>query len=215
MNLLALQVAGETLLLDAERAVYWPRRRCLLLADVHLGKGSVLRQAGVSVPSGQTREDLLRIDDLIARHAPRRLIVLGDLVHGRASADAPWLRQVGEWRQRHAALPMTLVAGNHDRHFDARTLGFDVLHTAVTMAPFSLRHDPQPDTGCYVLAGHVHPGVVVRDGWRRHRLPAFRFAPDCALLPAFGALTGLHVAPPGRDERVVAVSPAGLMALDG
>ena len=36
--------AGTRLTAYAERALFWPRGRCLLLADLHLGKGEVLRR---------------------------------------------------------------------------------------------------------------------------------------------------------------------------
>jgi uncharacterized protein len=213
MNELAIVVAGETLMLHAERALWWPRRRSLLVADVHLGKGSVLRRAGLAVPTGQTMQDLLRLDRLIAHYRPIQLIVLGDLVHGPAPADSAWIAQVNDWRGSHAEIAMNLVAGNHDRHFDARGLGFEVVEDQWTLEPFTLRHAPCHVDGSYVLAGHVHPGIAVQDGWRRHRLPAFRFGAHGGLLPAFGALTGLHLTPVARDEQVVAVTPAGLVEL--
>lgn len=208
-----IEVAGETLTLHAERALYWPRMRWLLLADVHFGKGAILRRAGVALPAGQTRADLARIDALIAHYRPERLVVLGDLVHGKALADTPWVEDVRRWRVTHAALPMSLVAGNHDRHFDAAALGFERVGEWLREAPFALGHEPQALPGHYVLAGHVHPGIRVNDGWRSHRLPAFRFGTDCAVLPAFGTLTGLYETPAGRGERIVAVTPAGLLPL--
>lgn len=213
MNELSMQVAGEQLELHSERALYWRRERCMLVADVHLGKGAVLRRAGVSVPTGQTAADLARLDLLIDHYQPRRLIVLGDLVHGDATAQAPWLRQVDIWRRRHEPVQMTLVVGNHDRHFDARLLGFDLAGDALELPPFTLLHAPATRPGSYVLAGHVHPGVVLHDGWRRHRLPAFRFTADNGLLPAFGTLTGLYDEPARYGERIVAASPGGLIPL--
>lgn len=208
-----IEVAGETLQLHAERALYWPRMRWLMLADVHFGKGAVLRRAGVALPTGQTQADLARIDALIAHYDPERLVVLGDLVHGKALADTPWVDDVRRWREFHGALQMVLVAGNHDRHFDAAALGFERVGEWLREAPFALVHEPCSMPGHYVLAGHVHPGINVQDGWRKHRLPAFRFGADCGVLPAFGALTGLYETPAGRGERVVAVTPAGLLPL--
>ncbi len=73
------------------------------------------------------------------------------------------------------------------------------------------RHEPTTIEGCYVLAGHVHPGVMLHDGWQKHRLPAFRFGEHGGLLPAFGRLMGLHETPPAQGGRVVAVTPAGLV----
>lgn len=212
---MTLDIAGEPMVLNSDRAIWWPAARRLLLADVHFGKGSVLRQSGIALPSGQTQADLARLDQLIERYHPSELIVLGDLVHGRSSIEAPWVAQVRGWRERHAGIAMRLVAGNHDRHFDARGLGFEVIDDDYLLAPFVLRHDPSISQHGYVLAGHVHPGISVRDGWRRHRLPAFRFTPDTGTLPAFGSLTGLHEQRIGAAERIVAVTPAGLLDVSG
>ncbi len=213
MNEWRMRIAGENWTLHADRALYWPRQQALLVTDVHFGKGSVLRRAGIVVPTGQTSADLARLDALIAHYQPQRLFVLGDLVHGAAPLDAPWIGLVNAWRQRHAGIAMTLIAGNHDRHFDARELGFDVVANTLRIDDIVLRHAPGIVDGCYVLAGHVHPGVFLHDGWRRHRLPAFRFGTHCGLLPAFGALTGLHETPPEPGERIVAVTPAGLVPI--
>jgi DNA ligase-associated metallophosphoesterase len=213
MNESRIRLAGDSWTLHAERAMYWPRHKALLVTDVHFGKGSVLRRAGLAVPTGQTATDLARLDALIAHYQPRRVFVLGDLVHGAAPLDAPWIQQVNAWRQRHATITMTLIAGNHDRHFDARDLGFEVIAESLRIDNIVLRHEPDVVEGCYVLAGHVHPGVMLHDGWRKHRLPAFRFGERGGLLPAFGTLTGLHETPPGPGERVVAVTPAGLMPI--
>jgi DNA ligase-associated metallophosphoesterase len=204
-------VAGERLTLHAQRAVYWASARTLLLSDVHFGKGAVFRRAGIAVPSGDTEDDLARLDALIHEFMPERLVVLGDLVHGAATERSDWVPRVRAWRGSHDEVDVLLVAGNHDRHFDARTLGIDVVPDRLDAAPFVFSHHPQPNASLYTLAGHVHPGVVIRDGWRRHRLPAFVFDHDVGILPAFGTLTGLHEveALPGRD--IIAVTPAGLV----
>lgn len=206
-----LQVAGELLTLHVERAIHWPARRTLLVSDVHFGKGAVFRRAGIAVPSGDTDDDLARLDALIGTFSPTSLVVLGDLVHGAATERSGWVERVRQWRKTHAGVAVTLVAGNHDRHFDVRSLGIDVQPDRLVTPPFVYAHHPEPHADGYTLAGHVHPGVVVRDGWRKHRLPAFVFDRAVGMLPAFGTLTGLHEVPtaPGRD--IVAVTPAGLV----
>ena len=37
-----IQVAGETLLLLPEKAVYWPDQRMLIVADIHFGKAAAV-----------------------------------------------------------------------------------------------------------------------------------------------------------------------------
>ena len=204
-------VAGERLTLHAQRAVYWAAQRMLLVSDVHFGKGAVFRRAGIAVPSGDTDDDLARLDALIAEFTPERLVVLGDLVHGAATERSAWVERVRAWRQSHTGVEVTLVAGNHDRHFDVRSLGIDVVPDRLDVAPFVLSHHPHPQATGYTLAGHVHPGVVIRDGWRRHRLPAFVFDRDVGMLPAFGTLTGLHEVEACAGRQIIAVTPAGLV----
>ena len=215
MTEMRIDIAGERLILDVNRAIWWSQAKSLLLADVHFGKGSVLRQSGIAVPTGQTASDLERLDRLIERYQPHEVLVLGDLVHGGSPIDARWVQQVKEWRQRHKNIAMRLIAGNHDRHFDPEHLGFEVIPHALQVGPFVLSHEPIPCDQGYVLAGHVHPGISVRDGWRRHRLPAFRFGVGAAVLPAFGSLTGLQEYSPAEGERIVAVTPAGLLDVSG
>ncbi|MEX1827646.1 ligase-associated DNA damage response endonuclease PdeM [Luteibacter sp. CQ10] len=208
-----IDVAGERLELHAERAIFWPAKRILFVADVHFGKGAVFRRAGIAVPSGDTDDDLARLDALIASLAPEQLVVLGDLVHGAPGRHSEWVERVRAWRAHHRGVRMRLIAGNHDRHMDARWLGFDVCPDRLAEPPFVLSHHPRADERGYVLAGHVHPGVVVRDGWRKHRLPAFVFDARVGMLPAFGTMTGLHEITSEAGRRIIAVTPAGLLTL--
>jgi len=212
MNALALSIAGEPLLLDARRALFWPRRRWLMIADLHLGKASLLRQAGAAIPRGTTTRDLARLDSLIEDHRPERMIVLGDLIHGAERKPAQWLDALAAWRARHDAIELVLVAGNHDRHMPLAALGFSI-EPAIVAEPFVLLHEAEPMTGLHVLAGHVHPGVVMRDGRMRLRLPAFWSGPTRSLLPAFGSLCGLTPRLPDAADRVFAVTPGGVVDL--
>lgn len=211
MNTLDIEVASERLTLHGERAIHWAARRMLMVTDVHFGKGAVFRRAGIAVPSGDTDDDLARLDALIAAFQPSSLVVLGDMVHGAATERSAWVPRVRAWREAHAEVAMILVAGNHDRHFDVGTLGVEVRPDRLHAPPFVLAHHPEPHADGYTLAGHVHPGVVVRDGWRKHRLPAFVFDRQVGMLPAFGTLTGLHETPPASGRRIVAVTPGGLL----
>jgi DNA ligase-associated metallophosphoesterase len=205
---LELVLAGEPVRLDPDRALYWPARATLLVADVHFGKAQVLREGGIPLPRGSTGADLARLDALVARHAARRLLVLGDLVHGRTAPDAPWIGRVARWRAQRPGLDCVVVRGNHDRHFDPSRLGFEVVEGALREGPFVFAHEPAADIRGYVLSGHLHPGIVLRERHApRVRLPAFWFGAAVGVLPAFGRLTGLMPVDAAPADRVFAIAP--------
>jgi metallophosphoesterase superfamily enzyme len=83
---------GEALVLMPERSVYWPRRRTLVVADVHLGKEVAFRAASLPVPGDATGEDLDRLGRAVTRTGAERLIVLGDLFHGPSGLTAAVLQ---------------------------------------------------------------------------------------------------------------------------
>ncbi|MEO8010382.1 MAG: ligase-associated DNA damage response endonuclease PdeM [Dokdonella sp.] len=212
MITLDTEIAGETMRLDHRRALVWPRQRWLLIADLHLGKASLMRQSGAALPRGTTTSDLARLSALIAEHTPQRLLVLGDLVHGNEQKEADWLATLARWRNAHPTLELTLIAGNHDRHMSLHALGFDVL-THLDAEPFHLAHVPGTHATLHVLAGHLHPAATLRDARLRHRLPAFWIGPQRTVLPAFGALTGLAPIAAAANDRVYALTPGGVLAL--
>lgn len=207
----AIEVAGEALLLLAERALYWPRARTLAIADLHLGKADHFRRAGIALPAGGTGHDLERLDALLARTGAARLLVLGDLLHGPIP-DAPWLARWCAFRARHAALAVEVVAGNHDRALRrqplrAQALALSAVHAAwLHEPPFVFVHaeeDAPADRPGYVLSGHLHP-VLRLPGLPR--LPAFRFGAS-GLLPAFTAFAGGLAIAPAPGERVYVCAP--------
>ena len=63
----------------ADRTLYWPARKTLFLADLHLGKGAAFRAEGRPVPEGSTAETLRRLSNAICETACERVILLGDL----------------------------------------------------------------------------------------------------------------------------------------
>jgi uncharacterized protein len=209
-------LAGERVVLLAERALFWPRGGTVLVADVHLGKGAAFRAGGVALPRGATATDLERLSRLVNSMRATRLVVLGDLLHaaaGRVAAlDAAFIR----WREAHAGVAITLVRGNHDANAGDPPAAWriDVVADPHPLAPFVLCHEPAlPRTG-YALCGHVHPGVLLTGpAFESARLPCFVLGRRRALLPAFGRLTGLSLVAHDAAETRVAVAGRKLFVL--
>jgi DNA ligase-associated metallophosphoesterase len=198
-------IAGEQLVLHPWRALYWPRMRWTVVSDLHLGKAAHLRKGGAALPEGHDARTLQRLDRVLADHPSERVLFLGDLFH--SAHNHAWERFV-EWahgRTEH----LHLVPGNHDvlalrRYEEAR---LQMCADALEEGPFIFAHEPFERQGCYVIGGHVHPGVLLLGQGRQNlRLPCFRFGPHTAILPAFGSSTGLHLQDPGPHDRIHALT---------
>jgi uncharacterized protein len=205
-----LVVAGETVELWPQRGIGWPVASTVLIADLHLGKGDAFRRAGLALPSGGTAGDLARLGELVARTGARRLVVLGDMLHG-AVRDAPWVAQWHAWRAAQAGLRIDVVAGNHDRALRQAALGIEVHEDGLRHGPFVFRHLPRAEPGAYAWAGHLHP-VVALPGLRG-RLPAFAVGPEVGVLPAFSAFTGGVYLARDSTVRLYACAGDGIVAL--
>ena len=181
-------VAGIRLLPLAARAAWLPEVQTLLVADVHLGKARSFTTWGVPVPGDVDAATLARLTTVIEAAAARRLVVLGDWLHGPRALDAVLLQRLESWRRRHAEVEIIVIGGNHDRRAPRLppALDIDCVDGPITLpdaAGLVLDHDPvtrspRPTTGDgYRLAGHWHPVVRLRGRADALRLPCFISAP--------------------------------------
>jgi DNA ligase-associated metallophosphoesterase len=197
-----------------ERAIYWPRERTLIVADLHWGKSETFAALGVPIALGQTDDELARLDTALRRTGAKRLLVLGDLIHGPHSLAPHIVARIGAWRATHD-VSLTLVAGNHDRwaaelpepwRIDARI-------ACEERGPFRFCHHPEPDPGHYVFAGHLHPTVRLEGGGDVLRLPCFYLGADVGVLPAFNAFTNGVVMSFDAGARVFAIADGTVVPL--
>jgi uncharacterized protein len=212
---LPLSLAGESVELCPGRALHWPAGRTLFIADPHFGKAAAFRAWGIAAPEG-IDTDLRRLDGLLQRTAAEHLVVLGDFFHARQGVSAATREALTGWRSRHPSLRVTLVRGNHDRQAGdpPSELGINCVPEPWRLGPWCCRHIPGEDANGHVLAGHVHPGVRLRErNGSGLRAACFVSEGGCTVLPAFGEFTGLEEIrrAPGRrrfavtDEAVVEV----------
>jgi DNA ligase-associated metallophosphoesterase len=205
---LAIELAGETVLLLPEKALYWPREKMLIIADIHFGKAAAFRALGVPVPGGTTAANLAALDVLLARHPVREILFLGDFLHAKAAHAQATMAAIHGWRLGWPALKLTVVRGNHDAHAGdpPARLGIAMVDEPLRHAPFAFCHHPDLLVPGYLMAGHVHPVYRLRAGWDALRLPCFLVGPDRMVLPAFGAFTGGHPVLPEPGERLFVTS---------
>lgn len=210
-------IAGERLRLRPGRALEWPAERTLFIADPHFGKAAAFRMAGIAAPDGTAR-DLARLDALLEGTVAHRLVVLGDFLHARSGVTPSTVEALAAWRSRRPELEIILVRGNHDRSAGdpPASLGIRCVAEPWPLGPFLACHEPRTVAAAHVLAGHVHPGAVLRErNGAGLRVACFVVGERMTLLPAFGGFTGSKEWPARRGERRFAVSDDRVIELGG
>src|SRR6202034_3497756 len=84
-----ISLAGATFQAELNGALLWPDESTLVVADLHLEKGSSYASHGRPqfLPPYDTSATIGRLEQLLKRHNPRRVICLGDSTHDSGAAD--------------------------------------------------------------------------------------------------------------------------------
>lgn len=199
----ALRVCGAHLIVCPEGAVWWEAERMLVVADLHLEKGSAFAARGIALPPYDTRATLTRLDALMTRFRPARLVALGDSFHDGEAEARMGAKDAATLARLTRDTDWVWIAGNHDPR-PSRKFGGTV-RDELRAGPLTFRHEPRPAPAAGEIAGHLHPCAAVRVRGRRLRRRCVASDGTRAILPAFGAYAGgLNV----LDEAFDALLPA-------
>ncbi len=199
-----VKIQNQTFVLHYSGAIFWKERSILLISDVHLGKVAHFRKYGAAIPAQATLENFSHLDEVLAFFKPEQLFFLGDLFHSYLNKE--W-HLFESWVIRNA-LPMTLIAGNHDiiSPLKFEQLNIKVVHE-VCLEGFLLTHHPEERSGFFNFSGHIHPAIRLKGkGKQSLRLACFFKREHQLILPAFGAFTGSHVLKPKRTDQIYAIT---------
>ncbi len=202
-----IRIAGQDVLLLAQKAVFLVETRSLLIADMHIGKAMHFRKSGMAMPTGSDSRDLKLLSKLIVEYSAAEVVFLGDLFHSHENTS--W-KELAELLEAHPTVEFALVPGNHDR-FSTRfiqNLSLQLMPDCYEKGPFLLTHAPlfEVPSGSYNFCGHIHPGVTLAGRGRMSlKVPCFWLGESLGVLPAFGELTGLAMVFPKADDRVIMV----------
>ena len=202
---LEVSIRGQSLVLLPEKAMYWPEQDVLLISDVHLGKISHFRKAGIGLPAKALHDNYKRLQYIIDKCSPSSIIFLGDLFH--SSYNNEWM-YFKEFREANKNISFQLIMGNHDiLDIDMYSLVNLEICSHKNLDPFLLTHHPKQDAELYNLCGHIHPAIKIRGKGRQSiRMPCFFFSRYQGILPAFGTFTGSHALKAANDDMVFGIT---------
>lgn len=193
--------------LDSRRALWLADTGVLVVADLHWGYAAVHQSRGNLLPAWGDDELEVRLDALIRDYRPEEMIWLGDVVHAAEGAAR------AEQFLGAAAIPITVLAGNHDRRWGGASV------RSVARGGYFFHHGDGaaviPPAAIEII-GHHHPAVVLEDpAGARVKLPALVAGAQRLVLPAFSPWAGGSPWAPaeGADEILWAVTPKRVFAL--
>jgi DNA ligase-associated metallophosphoesterase len=202
-----LRLKNNTFLLLEQKAIWWEEERTLLISDLHIGKVTHFRKAGIAIPQQAAEENFDRLNQLMRSHDVKCIVFVGDLFHSDINSE--WDRFCA-WRNEYSEVDMILILGNHDRFpiEKYKEVCLTVYEQELRIGAFTFSHHPKPlaEAHEYVISGHIHP-VVKLKGLANQRLkfPCFYFGEQQALLPSFGEFTGGYNIELTDQDQVIAV----------
>jgi len=215
-----MQLAGIELLPCLSGAVYVPAHGALLVADLHLEKGSSRAHRGLHLPPYDTRAGLAALESAIRHWQPRQVLLLGDSFHDGGGPERMPTEDRATLDRLATAADFTWLSGNHDPALPAHLPGSRAREVA--LGALTLRHEPTPGASGEI-AGHLHPVAVINRRGRRVRTRCFVLSAGRLIMPAFGAFTGgldlrhdaFRPLLPGDHFRVTMIGRSTLHTLPG
>lgn len=181
-----VRFCGHDLHCDLSGILYWPEESLLVVADLHLEKGSGLAARGQLLPPYDTRTTLDRLDTALRRYRPDTVISLGDSFHDRgalARLDPIDTRRIERMTGDHDWI---WIAGNHDPEISNPFNG--AVASEISVSGIAFRHESSGGTA--EITGHLHPKAGIRTRARKLWRPCFAVGRERMILPSFGAYTG-------------------------
>ncbi|MTK64438.1 MAG: phosphoesterase [Methanobacterium sp.] len=154
----------------------------LIVSDIHIGYEGALNREGIMVPRFQYKKILERLNEIIRKFEPKKVIVNGDLKHefGRITNQ--------EWKESKDFIEFLktnfqetiLIKGNHDNftRFIAEKTGLEVYESYGVADHVIMHGDKLPDektlkTCETIIIGHEHPCIGIRNGERLEKIKCY------------------------------------------
>ncbi|PZX55359.1 putative phosphoesterase [Algoriphagus ratkowskyi] len=205
----------ELIQLLPEKVAFLPGHQMMVVADLHLGKASHFRKAGIMIPLPNVSPDLLKMDELIDKLNPSTVVFLGDLFH--SSLNKEW-EELKDFLRKYPMIRFVLTKGNHDILSPKvmENTSIEVVDELEVGNDLLLTHEPMIDLeeDKLNISGHIHPGVMIKGKGRQlFRLPCFYYHEQSLILPAFGKLTGLYILKEIAGAKIYPVFPDEVLVI--
>jgi len=141
-------------------ALFWPARRALLVADLHLEKASWFARLGQMLPPYDSLATLSDLAAIVAATGAEEIWCLGDSFHDPNGCDRLPPRPRATLAELTARTRWTWITGNHDPVIGFERCGGRIVESA-EVDGMLLHHQADPNEVRPELSGHFHPKLRI------------------------------------------------------
>ena len=190
------------------KSLYFPERKMLVLADLHIGYEEYLNKLGVFLPRMQFKEMIKELEEIFNEvekidkeskgEKLNEIIVVGDLKHEFGQISSQEWRETKEVLEffKKRAKKVILVKGNHDNILEPIASRKELkIKDFYIEAEICFLHGNKMFSECLdkkikmIVIGHRHPAVVLSDKYKREKYKCFLVGnwknKEVIILPSF------------------------------
>ncbi len=188
---LAKRILDNDLIFDHSGILFIKQMDTIVLADIHLGKGTSLNRNGIQVPPYDIKETLKKLNDIVDEYSPSKIISLGDSFHDKFSIINMEKSDLNELKKITRRVNFVWINGNHDQDLIGKDKIGGIFFDSYKENNFNFRHiKTKNKTKEFEFSGHFHPKVSIKINNSRFFYKCFIVSKDFCILPSFGYYTG-------------------------
>ena len=155
------------LFLTSDYCVWYKPKDIIILADIHMGYESGLKEEGFSLPLFQKDEVLDKISTIKDKYDPNTFIIAGDFKHDFGRSEKREFSDILDTMDYILQdCDLTIVRGNHDNYLQNLTdyKGIPFYEESIKIDELFITHGHiDLDYEGVLIIGHEHPSLKIRD----------------------------------------------------
>ena len=181
-----IDFANEKFDLMSEGSIFWVNKKILILADLHLEKGSFFHSKGQFISPYDTIETIKKLEKCIEKSNPSKIIFLGDTFHDKYSIKRMENSNIKKLKKIFNNFDCSLIKGNHDENLIS---DFFIFEDEIIINGITFAHKTEFFEK-FEVSGHFHPIAFFYYKGIKVKNKCFVFTKNKIILPSFGTFTG-------------------------
>lgn len=157
------------------------KKEIFVIADLHLGQEESIRKHGVVFPLKQFRQIKDKLEKLIKKSSPKKIIITGDFKHEfHTVSNTEWsqISEIIDLLNKNSKL--IIIKGNHDtilkpitKRKNIQVKSHYTLNNIYICHGDALPKNKEFERAKTIIIGHEHPAITLKKGGRREKYRCF------------------------------------------